>query len=111
MLYKKHVRGIWDPSWSNENTINQDLINSLLKEKELQGLNSHINELTDDLKKAQLKIGRITTKLEFEVSRSNVYKTDYETLKKENELLLYKYLELLRSLHARDINIADLTTK
>lgn len=105
VLYKKHVRGIWDPNWSDKLTKHQENLNHLLKEKEIKGLVTRITELTTQLQKSQLKVDALTVKLEYAVSRSSVFKKEYEDLKGENENLLHQYLELLRHLHARDIDI------
>ncbi len=108
VLYKSHLRPIWDKTWVDSKEKQLQLIEKRATEQELSKLEALIKELEKRLKKQEIQNCNLIRDLETEKSRSKVYKKDYEDLKQRHEKLLYYNLRILQKLHMYGIQVDEL---
>lgn len=108
VLYKPHLRPIWDKTWVDSKEKQLQLIEKRATEQELSKLEALIKELEKRLKKQEIQNFNLIRDLETEKSRSKVYKKDYEDLKQRHEKLLHYNLRILRKLHMHGIQADEL---
>ncbi|MDM5428408.1 DUF6262 family protein [Bacillus mycoides] len=107
-IYKPHLRTIWDQQWIGPASHSDKMISKMQHNREIIELEKEVQRINKKLEKATIKMLNLQEKLELEISRSRVFINEYEEQKKENEKLLYKYLNLLRALHVRGIQVNEL---
>ncbi|SFL55665.1 DUF6262 family protein [Salibacterium qingdaonense] len=107
VLYKPHLRSLWDPAWleSSQERNNDKCELHLQRTKYLE---DQITHLETQWNKSENKRARLEKALEKEKSRSLVYRQDYEELKARHQKLLYVHLKALRKLHIHGIDTSEL---
>lgn len=103
VLYKSHLRPLWDGTWSKLEGERQTRHNTERQFQELKKLEDQIVNLEQQLQKMEYQKERLLNVLEKEKSRSTVYRQDYEELKERHTKLLHHNLRLLRKLHLHGI--------
>ncbi|MRC29445.1 hypothetical protein GH884_14450 [Bacillus thuringiensis] len=104
VLYKKHIRGIWDVNWKQCKKLS-------LKPNDVVGVDNpqlQIDELTYKLSIVENKNEKLKRKLEQEQTRLQINVQEIKEIKEKHQKLLYQYLKILRELHIRGIKIEDL---
>ncbi len=106
VLYKKHIRGIWDVNWKQckEPSLKPNDVFCV----DNDNLQQQIDELTYKLSIAENKNEKLKRKLEQEQTRLQINAVEVKEIKEKHENLLYQYLKILRELHIRGIKIEDL---
>lgn len=105
VLYKSHLRGLWDVDWDGEKSKE-----ALVRQKECierTKLLQSIVELETQIKKMENHINKLTNDLSVEKARSSVYKNDYNELKERHQVLLHHNLRILRKLHIHGIDTSE----
>lgn len=106
VLYKQHIRGIWDVNW-------QQCKKHSLKQNDAvcvdnTDLQLQIDELTYKLSIVENNNEKLKRKLEQEQTRLQINVQEIKEIKEKHQKLLYQYLKILRELHVRGIKIEDL---
>lgn len=109
VLYKAHLRAIWDTSWAESEAQRRKNSQEQAREKEKRDLEMLLSQLQKRLEKSERQNIKLMQELEIEKARSTVYKKDYEELKQRHQKLLHHNLRVLRRLHTTGLDISDLT--
>jgi hypothetical protein len=111
VLYKSHLRPLWDRTWSKLEKERQNRHDTDRQLREQKKLEDQIVLLEQQLQKNEHQKERLLNALEKEKSRSNVYREDYEELKERHAKLLHHNLRLLRKLHLHGIETDEFDDK
>lgn len=106
VLYKKHIRGIWNVNWKQCKKLSlkpNDVVCVNNNDPQLQ-----IDELTYKLSIVENKNEKLKIKLGQEQTRLQINIQEIKEIKEKHQKLLYQYLKILRELHVRGIKIEDL---
>lgn len=107
VLYKPHLRRLWDSSWAYNPEENK-VINEV---EELQRIKQKLDDsnaqLHLQLEKSQHVNASLARELENEKNRSKVYRQDFESLKAQHQKLLHYNLRLLRKLHLYGVDAKE----
>lgn len=108
VLYKAHLRKIWDVSFNSNHSVNGATYEHMHLEKQLKDLQEQILQLDLKLQKKEQQLARSVKNLEKEKQRAQVYREDYEELKERHQRLLHYNLRILRKLHIHGVDTSDL---
>jgi predicted RNase H-like nuclease (RuvC/YqgF family) len=111
VLYKSHLRPVWDRTWSKLERERQNRHNTDRQFQELKKHEDQIVNLEQKLKKMEYQNERLLYVLEKEKSRSTVYRQEYEEHKGRHAKLLHHNLRLLRRLHLYGIETDEFDEK
>ncbi|MCY7939601.1 DUF6262 family protein [Bacillus inaquosorum] len=103
VLYKPHLRSLWDKNWHGEN-IKISKKNHLAEEDKLF---KKIACLKAQLQKKETKIHRLEEAYKNEKNRSKAHAQNYEELKVRHQRLLHHNLMLTRKLHLHGLEYDD----
>ncbi|MFE4354553.1 hypothetical protein ACFVSS_04565 [Peribacillus butanolivorans] len=111
VLYKSHLRPLWDRTWSKSEKERQSKHDTNRQLREQKKLEDQIVLLEQQLQKNEHQKERLLNSLEKEKSRSSVYRQDYEELKERHAKLLHHNLRLLRKLHLHGVDTDEFDDK
>jgi uncharacterized membrane protein len=111
VLYKSHLRPLWDKTWSKFEKERQNRNDTDRQLREQKKLEDQIINLEQQLQKKEYQKERLLNALEKEKSRTSVYRQDYEELKERHAKLLHHNLHLLRRLHLHGIEVDEFDEK
>lgn len=106
-LYKKHLRPLWDKSYTGLTEQVQSQSSIADQQYQVNKLNEKITEIEFSLKKSRNQNDKLISDLENEKTRSKVYRQDYDNLKERHQKLLHYNLRILRKLHILGIDVSE----